>query len=188
MAVQNPLTSLDDDVATTRRLLALQDGPTILVGHSYAGFVITEAGNAPNVAGLVYISSYGPDEGESHDDLVKRFPRLLESGRSTWMKTDFSGSHATSFTKLSCTTSRHLTPASLLLSKNLRQRRLFWRTGDFPSVEVEAVLVSCLDRRSSDQSRSAALHGEAIGRYPEDGPVQSCVLDFSSSRGRQSYS
>ena len=73
-AVQNPLTSLADDIATTRRLLAQQDGPTILVGHSYAGFVITEAGNAPNVAGLVYISSYGPDKGESHDDLVKRFP------------------------------------------------------------------------------------------------------------------
>jgi pimeloyl-ACP methyl ester carboxylesterase len=72
-AVQNPLNSLADDVATTRRLLAQQTGPTILVGHSYAGFVITEAGNAPNVAGLVYISSYGPAEGESHDDLVKRY-------------------------------------------------------------------------------------------------------------------
>ena len=73
-AVQNPLTSLADDVATTRRLLAQQDGPTVLVGHSYAGFVITEAGNAPNVAALVYVSSYGPDLGESHDDMVKRFP------------------------------------------------------------------------------------------------------------------
>jgi len=73
-AVQNPLTSLAEDVATTRRLLARQGGPTILVGHSYAGFVITEAGNHPNVAGLVYVSSYGPDEGESHDNLVRRFP------------------------------------------------------------------------------------------------------------------
>ena len=73
-AVQNPLTSLAEDVATTRRLLAKQTGPTILVGHSYAGCVITEAGNALNVAGVVYISSYGPAEGESHDDLVKRFP------------------------------------------------------------------------------------------------------------------
>jgi pimeloyl-ACP methyl ester carboxylesterase len=72
-AVQNPLNSLADDVATTRRLLAQQSGPTILVGHSYAGFVITEAGNAPNVVGLVYISSYGPAEGESHDDLVRRY-------------------------------------------------------------------------------------------------------------------
>ena len=73
-AVQNPLTSLAEDVATTRRFLAKQTGPTILVGHSYSGFVITEAGNAPNVTGLVYISSYGPDEGETHDALGKRFP------------------------------------------------------------------------------------------------------------------
>lgn len=73
-AAQNPLTSLADDVATTRRLLAKQTGPTILVGHSYSGFVITEAGNAPNVASLVYISSYGPAEGETHDALGKRFP------------------------------------------------------------------------------------------------------------------
>lgn len=74
MAAQIPLTSLADDVATTRRILAKQTGPTILVGHSYAGIVITEAGNAPNVAGLVYVSSYGPAEGESHDDLVKKYP------------------------------------------------------------------------------------------------------------------
>jgi pimeloyl-ACP methyl ester carboxylesterase len=74
IAVQNPLTSLTEDVATTRRILAQQAGPTILVGHSYAGFVVTEAGNAPNVVGVVYISSYGPAKGESHDDLVKRFP------------------------------------------------------------------------------------------------------------------
>jgi pimeloyl-ACP methyl ester carboxylesterase len=73
-AVQIPLTSLADDVATTRRELARQSGPTVLVGHSYAGFVVTEAGNAPNVVGLVYVSSYGPAEGESHDDLVKKFP------------------------------------------------------------------------------------------------------------------
>jgi pimeloyl-ACP methyl ester carboxylesterase len=74
IAVQNPLTSLTEDVATTRRILAQQQGPTILVGHSYAGFVVTEAGNAPNVVAVVYISSYGPAKGESHDDLVKRFP------------------------------------------------------------------------------------------------------------------
>ncbi len=74
VAAQIPLTSLAEDVATTRRLLAQQSGPVILVGHSYSGFVITEAGNAPNVSGLVYVSSYAPAEGESHDDLVKRYP------------------------------------------------------------------------------------------------------------------
>jgi pimeloyl-ACP methyl ester carboxylesterase len=73
-AVQIPLTSLAEDVATTRRILAKQPGRTVLVGHSYAGIVTTEAGTAPNVAGVVYVSSYGPAAGESHDDLVKRYP------------------------------------------------------------------------------------------------------------------
>jgi pimeloyl-ACP methyl ester carboxylesterase len=63
--VQNPLTSLADDVAAVDRVLARQDGPTLLVGHSYGGVVITEAGDAANVAGLVYISAFVPDVGES---------------------------------------------------------------------------------------------------------------------------
>lgn len=63
--VQNPLTSLEDDVAATRRALARQDGPTILVGHSWGGTVITEAGDDPKVAGLVYVSALSPDVGES---------------------------------------------------------------------------------------------------------------------------
>ncbi|MFM0347677.1 alpha/beta fold hydrolase [Paraburkholderia sp. RL17-347-BIC-D] len=72
-SVQNPLTSLADDVAATRRVLARQNGPTILVGHSWGGVVITEAGaNAPNVAGLVYIAAIAPDLHESTMDLMKR--------------------------------------------------------------------------------------------------------------------
>lgn len=63
--VQNPLTSLKDDVAATTRVLDLQDGPTILVGHSWGGTVITEAGNHPAVAGLVYVSALAPDSGEN---------------------------------------------------------------------------------------------------------------------------
>ncbi|MDO8382448.1 MAG: alpha/beta hydrolase [Microbacterium sp.] len=63
--VQNPLTSLADDVAATIRALEAQDGPTILVGHSWGGTVITEAGIHPNVAGLVYVSALAPDAGES---------------------------------------------------------------------------------------------------------------------------
>src|SRR5918993_3869826 len=63
--VQNPLTSLEDDVAATTRVLDLQDGPTILVGHSWGGTVITEAGVHPNVAGLVYVSALAPDAGET---------------------------------------------------------------------------------------------------------------------------
>jgi pimeloyl-ACP methyl ester carboxylesterase len=63
--VQNPTISLDDDVAVTKRILAAQDGPAILVGHSYGGAVITEVGSDPKVAALVYITAFAPDKGES---------------------------------------------------------------------------------------------------------------------------
>src|SRR6202166_1758035 len=72
--VQNPTTSLADDVAATKRVLATQSGPVILVGHSYGGAVITEAGNDPKVAGLVYITSFAPDKGESVSTLIKDPP------------------------------------------------------------------------------------------------------------------
>src|SRR3954453_13819619 len=72
--VQNPTISLEDDVAVTKRVLAAQDGPAILVGHSYGGAVITEAGNDPKVAGLVYIAAFAPDKGESVGPLLQTFP------------------------------------------------------------------------------------------------------------------
>jgi pimeloyl-ACP methyl ester carboxylesterase len=68
--VQNPVTSLADDVAAVDRVLARQNGPALLVGHSYGGVVITEAGDAPNVAGLVYVAAFAPDVGESVSRLV----------------------------------------------------------------------------------------------------------------------
>jgi len=72
--VQNPTTSLADDVAATKRVIAEQKGPVILVGHSYGGAVITEAGNDPNVAGLVYVTAFAPDRGESVASLIKDPP------------------------------------------------------------------------------------------------------------------
>src|SRR2546428_6500131 len=69
--VQNPTISLADDVAATKRIVAAQNGPVILVGHSYGGAVITEAGNDPKVAGLVYITAFAPDKGESVSTLIK---------------------------------------------------------------------------------------------------------------------
>jgi pimeloyl-ACP methyl ester carboxylesterase len=85
--VQEPLTSLADDVAATRRVLDLQPGPTLLVGHSYGGVVITEAGNAPNVAGLVYIAAFIPDQGESAVGLLSQAPAANNDMRAT--KDDF---------------------------------------------------------------------------------------------------
>lgn len=74
VAVQNPLTSLAADVAATKRAIALQDGPVLLVGHSYGGVVITEAGNDPKVVGLVYVAALVPSEGESAASLTKPLP------------------------------------------------------------------------------------------------------------------
>jgi len=71
--VQNPLTSFADDVAATKRVLDHQEGPVLLVGHSYGGAVITEAGNDPKVAGLVYVAAFAPDKGESPADMGKRY-------------------------------------------------------------------------------------------------------------------
>lgn len=73
--VQNPLTSLADDVAAVDRVLARQDGPTILVGHSYGGAVISEAGDDPKVAGLVYVAAFAPDVGESVFGLLASGPQ-----------------------------------------------------------------------------------------------------------------
>jgi pimeloyl-ACP methyl ester carboxylesterase len=72
--VQNPTISLADDVAATRRIIAAQNEPVILVGHSYGGVVITEAGNDPKVVGLVYITAFAPDTGESVSSLIKDPP------------------------------------------------------------------------------------------------------------------
>lgn len=73
-AVQLPLTSLADDVATVKRAFALEDGPFLLVGHSYGGSVITEAGNDPRVAGLVFVAAFAPDKGQSTLDLITANP------------------------------------------------------------------------------------------------------------------
>src|SRR4051794_19205889 len=72
--VQHPTISLDDDVAATKLIISQQDGPVILVGHSYGGAVITEAGNDPKVIALVYIAAFAPDGGESVNTLIKDPP------------------------------------------------------------------------------------------------------------------
>jgi len=82
--VQEPETSFKEDVAATKRILAQQDGPCILVAHSYGGSVITEAGTDPSVVGLVYVAAHMPDAGENEADDGKRFPSDL--GKSTTIK------------------------------------------------------------------------------------------------------
>jgi pimeloyl-ACP methyl ester carboxylesterase len=74
-AVQNPLMSIAEDAAATRRVLALQDGPTVLVGHSFAGTIISEVGDDPSVSALVYVAARAPDAGEDFGALAAKFPK-----------------------------------------------------------------------------------------------------------------
>src|SRR5262245_47380257 len=74
VAVQNPLTSLSDDIAATKRAIAQMDGPVLLVAHSYGGMVISEAGNDPKVAGLLYVAALVPEEGQSANDVNAAMP------------------------------------------------------------------------------------------------------------------
>jgi pimeloyl-ACP methyl ester carboxylesterase len=73
-AVQNPLTTLPEAVASAQRVLARQDGPTVLVGHSFSGMIVTEAGIHPNVSALVYVAARAPDAGEDYAALAKTYP------------------------------------------------------------------------------------------------------------------
>ena len=105
--VQNPLTSLADDVAATRRVLATEEGPTVLVGHSFAGTIISEAGDDPKVSALVYVSARAPDAGEDFGALAAKFPKppasagVIEKDGFFWLSeaaflTDFAGDVASS--------------------------------------------------------------------------------------------
>lgn len=93
-AVELPLTSLADDAERTRKMIAQVDGPVLLVGHSYGGAVITEAGNQPNVSGLVYIAAFAPDTGESPGQITQEHPPIAaanlepDSDGYLWIKPD----------------------------------------------------------------------------------------------------
>jgi len=93
-AVENPLTSLADDTERTRKMISQIDGPVVLVGHSYGGAVITEAGDLPNVTALVYVAAFGPDAGESIGQLSQQTPAAAlgnvapDSDGYLWIKPD----------------------------------------------------------------------------------------------------
>jgi len=88
-SVQNPTTSLDADVDAVKRALAQEDGPTLLVAHSYGGMVISQAGDDPKVAGLVYIAARAPDAGEDYPALTRKFPAAPASAGLLWSADGF---------------------------------------------------------------------------------------------------
>src|SRR5262249_16348085 len=83
-AVQNPLTTLEESVAAAQRVLAVQDGPAVLVGHSFAGMIVTEAGADSKVGFLVYVAARAPDAGEDYTALAKQFPSPPASAGIVW--------------------------------------------------------------------------------------------------------
>lgn len=83
-SVQNPLTTLEESVAAAERALALQDGPTVLAGHSFSGMIVTEAGVDPKVTALVYVAARAPDVGEDYTALAKQFPTPPASAGIVW--------------------------------------------------------------------------------------------------------
>lgn len=98
-AVQNPTTAFQDDVDAVRRVLALQDGPTLLVAHSYGGMVISEAGADPKVTGLVYIAARAPDAGEDYTALTRKYPAAPAATGLKWENDGFGALTEAAFVK-----------------------------------------------------------------------------------------
>jgi pimeloyl-ACP methyl ester carboxylesterase len=158
--VQNPLTSLADDAAATRRILALQDGPTVLVGHSWAGTVISETGVDPKVSALVYVAARAPDADEDYMVLAGKFPTppanagLVESGgfaqlsEEAFLK-DFAGGV-------------DLDKARVLYAGSGADCRYAVRlANDRGGVETQAVLVCGIEAGQNHLSRVGAFPGKS---------------------------
>jgi pimeloyl-ACP methyl ester carboxylesterase len=151
--VQLPLTSVAEDVVTLRRAIALDPGPLLLVGHSYAGVVITEAGNDPKVNGLVYISAYAPDVGQSVFSLNALVPEtpVMDEIRPNggFLSLTAEGIRADFAQDLPDTEKQTLAVTHLGSHPGSSCSSCIWHTGDCTSMVCKAVVVHGRQRRSS---------------------------------------
>ena len=183
-SVQNPLTTLPEAVAAAERVLARQDGPTVLVGHSFSGMIVTEAGVHPKVSALVYVAARAPDAGEDYTALAKTYPtppasagivfdgdegRLSEEA----FLRDFAGDLPEAKARVLYAVQQPFHKA--LLTGKTTQRRL----------ALEAELLCRLDRGPHHQSRPRTLHGQAHGRHDHRSQGQPPVADLPSRRNRR---
>ena len=161
-SVQNPLTTLPEAVASVQRVLERQDGPTVLVGHSFAGMIVTEAGVHPNVSALVYVAARAPDAGEDYAALANTFPtppasagivfdgdegRLSEAA----FLRDFAGDLPEAKAKV------------LYAVQEPFHKALLTGQDHAGGMAIEAELLCRLDGRPHHQSGSRTLHGQAHG-------------------------
>ena len=188
LAAQIPLTSLEDDIAVTRRMLRRLSGPTVLVGHSYGGAVITGAGEgSENVSALVYITGFGLDEGESLDALSKQGP---PSAGSAAIGPDFDGFlwidrerfHSAFVADGTATEAAVIGRGP----ETTRYRRLY-RSVRNAGVEIAAVLVPAMHGRSHDSAARAAFHGRTDGREGPHCCFEPCAVHGSSGRCRRDH-
>jgi pimeloyl-ACP methyl ester carboxylesterase len=176
-SVQNPLTTLPEAVASAERVLARQDGPTVLVGHSFSGMIVTEAGVHPNVSSLVYVAARAPDAGEDYTALAKTYPtppatagivfdgdegRLSEEA----FLRDFAGDLPHQGEGALC---RAATVPQGAANRQDHERGL----------AVEAELLRRLHGGPHHQSGSRTLYGEADGRQDHRGDGEPSFTDFA---------
>ncbi len=195
--VQEPETSFQDDVAATKRVLAQQNGPCILVGHSYGGAVITEAGTHPSVAVLVYVAAHMPDAGENEADDGKRFPSDLS--KSTAIKKTADG-----FTYLDTTQFREFFAADLPAEQTafMARSQVFNAAGNFKAVittpawrsKPSWMLVAGKDRAISPElerwyaaranSHKVEVPGASHAVYISRPKDVAAVIEEAAARGR----
>ena len=164
-SVQNPLTTLKAGVEATQRALALQDGPTVLVAHSFAGMIVSEAGIDPKVSALVFVAARAPDAGEDYTALATQFPTPPASAGIVWSG-DYGRLNEEAFLR-DFAGDVPADKARVLYAVQVPFKRAL--LADMTTHAVKAELVCRLRGRPHDQSRSRTLHGKAHEREDDRG-------------------
>jgi len=180
-AVQNPLTTLPDAVASAQRVLARQDGPTVLVGHSFSGMIVTEAGMHPNVSALVYVAARAPDAGEDYTALAKTFPTPPASAGVVFDGDEGRLSEAAFLRDFAGDLPEAKARVLYAVQWPFQKALLTGKTTQ-AALAVEAELLCGFHGGPDDQSRSRTLHGQAHGRQDHRSEGEPFVADLSSRR------
>ena len=185
-AVQNPLTSFADDVAATKRALDLQTGPVVLVGHSWAGTVITEAGIDPKVISLVYVSAFAPDVGEVVGDIGKSYPTPAALAAPIVDKSGFMTLSTDAFVKHFASDLAGVRSASARRRAGADPGGRLRYEGVERRVEDEAVVVHRREDGRGDRARRRTLLRQAHER-DDDGTEYEPPVDVGEAGGRRRH-
>ena len=183
----NPLTSFADDVAAAKRAIAAQDGPTVLVGHSYGGVVITEAGNDPKVVSLVYVAAFAPDAGQSIGEISQAFAKPAGADQ---VQPQPNGFLLLSQKGIEEDFAQDLTPAEkahLVAAQPKTSGAIFEAKPTAAAWRAQAGVVRRVQQRPHDRSRAGKEHGEADQGQGHGTAVEPCRDVVASGRRRESH-